>query len=133
MVNWEVHKVVSSRDSFRGMMRATLIRERLKIFRNVSFSCYSIFKPEFINPRISSNPCLFIFQIMPPRSGTQGNSSIPFGYNAKGVPSMFRVYLRSHGPIPDCIGVSPIPPTAPQVPQGIITNVEFCQCMHDIA
>ncbi|KAF3642184.1 hypothetical protein FXO37_22638 [Capsicum annuum] len=61
--------------------------------------------------------------IMPRRSETQENSSIPSGFNAKGGHLISRVYLRSHGPISDSFGVSPI---ATSLPQGKVTNAEFC-------
>lgn len=85
---------------------------------------------EILSPRILSNPWLFIFQIIPPRSGTQRNPSASSGDNAKGVPPMSRVHLRSHRPIPDC---DEVPPTAPQVPQGNVMNIKFYQSIHIIA
>ena len=53
--------------------------------------------------------------------------------NIEGVPPTSGAHLRSHGPIPNYVRVLLIPPTAPQVPQDNVINVEFHQSIHVIS
>lgn len=70
---------------------------------------------------------------MSPRSGTQENSSVLYRDNAEGVRPTSGEHLRSHSPIPDSDGVLPISDSSPQVPEGNVTNAEFCRSIHVIA